>query len=649
MHWRTIVTGMVLLLLSVQVQAQRAPDDFVVISYHDVVDHQVTPNLPLYSQTITRTRLVEHFNLIEAEGYQPVSFQQIIDARQGRAPLPEKAVLLTFDDGYQSFYDIVFPLLKLYDFPAVQAVVGSWLDVPAGGQVPYGSIELPRERFLSWAQVQELDASPLVEIASHSFDLHHGVPGNPMGNEQGAAVTSTWHAGTGYESEAAYLERIRGDMARTHAQFEEYLGREPLMMVWPYGAYSQATLEMAAEVGMRYSFSLTSAPNRLDDPLESINRYLIDQETSLETFNEILANRTWEIEALRIVHVDLDYVYDPDPVQQEQNLDRLVQRIYSYGVSTVYLQAFADPDADGVAQALYFPNRHLPMRADLFNRVAWQLKKRANVKVYAWMPVLAFDLGEEHRYVINDRTGGESPEHYRRLSPFNLDNRRIINEIYQDLGRMTKFDGVLFHDDAFLTDHEDTGPDALDAYARAGLPRDIGALQQDGVITRWTAFKEQYLGGFTQELLASANHYRQSDNKAFTSSRNLYAITVMEPESQQWFSQSLVGFARDYDYVAVMAMPYMEEAEHPNAWLTELARRSLREVSAKQLVFELQTQDWRTQTPIPSEEIAEWVRILRAQGIVNIGYYPDDFHRNHPDIDVIRPHFSNGLRFRAVP
>ncbi|WP_447556141.1 poly-beta-1,6-N-acetyl-D-glucosamine N-deacetylase PgaB [Vreelandella sp. EE22] len=650
MHWRTIIIAMVLLLLSLQTHAQRAPDDYVVISYHDIVDSQVTPNMSLYSQTITRARLVEHFNLIEAEGYHPVSFQQILDAKEGRGTLPEKAVLLTFDDGYRSFYDIVFPLLKLYDYPAVQAVVGSWLDVPAGARVPYGNTTLPRERFLSWEQVRELDESPLVEIASHTYNLHYGVLGNPMGNEQGAAVTSIWDPQTGYESETAYVERIRADMARTRQQFDQYLGREPRMMVWPYGAHSEATLEMAAEVGMHYTFSLLSSPNLLSRSLTNINRYLIDQETSLQTFHEILANRVWENEALRIVHVDLDYVYDPDPVQQEQNLDRLIQRIYNYGVTTVYLQAFADPEGDGVANALYFPNRHLPVRADLFNRVAWQLKKRAGVKVYAWMPVLSFDLGDGHNYVINERTGTESPEHYRRLSPFVADNRRIINEIYQDLGRLTKFDGLLFHDDAFLTDFEDAGVEALNAYENAGLPRDVAALNQGGDLTaRWTDFKEQYLADFTQELLASANHYRQADNKTFTSSRNIYAVTIMNPESQQWFSQSLRGFAQSYDYVAVMAMPYMEEAEHPNAWLRELARRSLSEVSAEQLVFELQTQDWRTQTPIPSEEIAEWIRILREEGILHIGYYPDDFHNNHPNINVIRPHFSYGQRFRALP
>ncbi len=650
--WRVLVMSAALLMLfsAGPAQADRSSGDYVVISYHDIVDTSITPELDIYSQTITRNRLVEHFNLMASSGYQPVSLQQIIDAKAGGPALPDNAVLLTFDDGYRSFYEIVFPLLKLYNFPAVQAVVGSWLDVPAGGRVPYGSITLPRERFLSWAQVKELDESPLVEIASHSYNLHYGVTGNPMGNEQAAAVTSIWESRRGYEREADYLARLRQDMQQTQQRFQQEIGQSPRIMVWPYGAYSEATLNIAAEYGMPYTFSLLSAPNQINDPMRSMNRYLIDQETTLETIEEILSNRVWEREEQRIVHVDLDYVYDPDPIQQEQNLDRLIERIYSYGVTTVYLQAYADPDGDGVTDALYFPNRHLPVRADLFNRVAWQLKKRAGVKVYAWMPVLAFDLGSGYQYVTDARTGQESPDHYRRLSLYVEENRRAITEIYQDLGRLTKFDGLLFHDDAFFTDFEDANPAALAAYERAALPGDVNAIRIDEqLMATWTRFKTEQLTRFTQELAQAANVYRQADNKVFTTSRNLYAVTVMEPESQRWFAQDIQNFASGYDFVAVMAMPYMEEADHPDEWLRDLARRSLAQVSADQLVFELQAQNWHSQTPIPSEEMARWVRILREEGIQHIGYYPDDFHSNHPDIKVMRPVFSVSRRFRATP
>ena len=49
------------------------------------------------------------------------------------------------------------------------------------------------------------------------------------------------------------------------------------------------------------------------------------------------------------MHIDLDYIYDPDPQQQERNLGHLLDRINAMGVNTVYLQAFSDPDANGSA------------------------------------------------------------------------------------------------------------------------------------------------------------------------------------------------------------------------------------------------------------------------------------------------------------
>src|SRR5690606_37847916 len=94
---------------------------------------------------------------------------------------------------------------------------------------------------------------------------------------------------------------------------------------------------------------------------------------------------------LRVMHIDLDYVYDDDPEQMERNLGQLVQRVADMQINTVFLQAFADPLGDGLVRSLYFPNRHLPVRADLFNRAAWQLRTRAFLQVFAWMPVLAFD------------------------------------------------------------------------------------------------------------------------------------------------------------------------------------------------------------------------------------------------------------------
>ncbi|MEX5538898.1 poly-beta-1,6-N-acetyl-D-glucosamine N-deacetylase PgaB, partial [Pseudomonas syringae] len=51
----------------------------------------------------------------------------------------------------------------------------------------------------------------------------------------------------------------------------------------------------------------------------------------------------------KIMHVDLDYIYDKDQKQEEKNLGALLDRIQKMNVTTVYLQAFSDPDANGSA------------------------------------------------------------------------------------------------------------------------------------------------------------------------------------------------------------------------------------------------------------------------------------------------------------
>nr|WP_298379591.1 poly-beta-1,6-N-acetyl-D-glucosamine N-deacetylase PgaB [uncultured Halomonas sp.] len=616
-------------------------DEYSVISYHDVIDVAQTPDLKIYPQTITRDLLVKQFNMIDELGYHPVSFQQVLDAKAGKQPLPDKAVVLTFDDGYRSVYDIIFPLLKLYDYPAVIAPVGSWMAVPEGGEVPYGDIMLPRERFLSWDQLRELHDSPLIEVASHTYDLHYGIIGNPQGNQEPAATTPKWTP-QGYESENEYVARVRDDLARASQQLERELGEAPRVIFWPYGAYSNATLDIAADVDMPHTFSLLGKINNIDESTWAMGRYLIDQETSMKLFEEYLSGRTWDRKTERVVHVDLDYVYDPDEAQQSRNLDKLLDKIKAQGISTVYLQAYADADGDGVAEALYFPNDHMPVKADLFNRVAWQLKKRSGVKVYAWMPVMAFDLGQNHDYVTDVRTGKPNKEQYLRLSPYVERNREIIADIYRDLGLYTKFDGVLFHDDAMFTDFEDANPAALEWYQRQwSLPGDVEKIRQnDALMTRWTQRKTQFLIDFTKTLGKQANYYRMLDDDPFAMARNIYARPILEPESQRWFAQDLEAFGRAYDYTAVMAMPYMEGADDPDSWLRELARKSLAKVPAHKLLFELQAQDWRDQSPIPSKQLAHWMKVINQAGIENYGYYPFDFLNGHPETDVLRRNFS---------
>src|SRR3546814_14162086 len=86
----------------------------VAIAWHDVSD-----DAPDQEHVAVRTsRLIEQLSWLRENGYVPVSVDAVIAAHRGGAPLPNRAVLLTFDDAYASFYPRVFPILSSSGWPA---------------------------------------------------------------------------------------------------------------------------------------------------------------------------------------------------------------------------------------------------------------------------------------------------------------------------------------------------------------------------------------------------------------------------------------------------------------------------------------------------------------------------------------------------
>lgn len=614
-----------------------------VLAYHDVEDKD-----PDQAYLSVRTdHLIGQLAWLRENGYQAVSVDQILAARQGGQALPAKAVLLTFDDGYRSFYTRVMPLLKAYRWPAVLAPVGKWMDTPDDAPVDFGGTPTERERMLTWRQVREIAASGLVEIGAHTDDLHYGARANPQGNTQPAAAVRAFDPATGtYETDAAYERRVRADVERITQKVQRATGKPVRVWIWPYGAEGGTALRIIGENGYRMAFTLQDGLATVDR-LMSASRLLLGDDPSLRGFAQSVANME-ERTPMRVAHVDLDYVYDADPTQIDRNLDKLVQRIADLNIDTVFLQAFADPDGSGLVKSVYFPNRLLPVRADLFNRVAWQLRNRANVKVYAWMPVLAVDLDPAIARVErwDPQTGKTAVDgkQYRRLSPFDPRARVRIGELYEDLSRHAVFDGILFHDDAVLSDFEDASAPALAAYRDAGLPTSIAALRADPeLMQRWTRMKSRALVSFTQELTGKVRAIR---GPAIKTARNIFAAPILQPESEAWFAQNLDDFLAAYDWTAPMAMPYMEQvpAGQEHAWLDALVDTIARRPGAlNRTVFELQSRDWRTPDapPVDSAVLAGWMQRLQRRGAANFGYYPDDFHSNQPRLDAIRPALSN--------
>ncbi len=403
---------------------------------------------------------------------------------------------------------------------------------------------------------------------------------------------------------------------------ERRTGHRPRAMVWPYGRYNEPLTGLAARLGMPLSFDLGDhGYNALQDG-DVIRRALIPHGATLESLIETL-NEPARHQPIRTVQVDLDYVYDPDSAQQERNLDHLLDRIKALGINTVYLQAFADPDGDGAADALYFPNRHLPVRADLFNRAAWQLATRAGVKVYAWLPVLAYvpDEGSplrEQRVTHDSADDGHTPR-YPRLSPFSAEAREFIGDIYEDLAVHASIDGLLFHDDAMLGEDEDASDAAIEVHTRQWeLPATLAEIRASpGLAQEWARRKTEALINLTDMLAARVRVFQPQIKTA----RNLYAPVALDATAESRFAQSLPLSLAHYDYTAILAMPYLEAQSHPRAWLEKLVAHVSREPDGlARTVFELQSVDWRDRTAVDTADLRAQMDLLRRLGVRHFGY-----------------------------
>ena len=355
---------------------------FVSVAFHDVVDDPAQ----LEGDAVSTDRLVAFFDFLRGAGWTAISLDDVDAAQRGVRALPAKAILITFDDGYASLYTRVFPLALAYRMPIVAALMGAWVSAPAGAMVQYGDKPVPRERFVTWDQVREMQRSGLIEIASHSYGLHVGVPGNPQGNTMPAAVTRIYADGR-YEDDAGYRRRLSDDLTRSRDQIASETGQAPRAIVWPFGRYTKDAVDVAQSLGFRFALTLDPEPADAALPM-ALARYLPTLDPRLSEIERNLRFVEQRPAAQRLVCVDPAQLWTGDLAGTDERLGRLIERVRKLGATTVVIDA-AQPGTDGRLAGAWFPNSQVPMTADLLSRLAWQLQTRAGVEAYVRLPVQA--------------------------------------------------------------------------------------------------------------------------------------------------------------------------------------------------------------------------------------------------------------------
>ena len=196
---------------------------FTVLEYHDFTDDPAKAS----DYTMTTDALRRDLDWLCSHGYTTILPRELAAGRCGDgSPLPEKAVLLTFDDGYESNYTLAFPILQEYGAKAVISLITARIDAGKPG-------------FLTWEQCREMAASGLVEFASHTNDLHISDEVMGINRKDG-------------ETEEEYAARVFPDLETSIARIEDETGQDVTTFTYPLG-----DMEEWAEDFLRGHFAVT--------------------------------------------------------------------------------------------------------------------------------------------------------------------------------------------------------------------------------------------------------------------------------------------------------------------------------------------------------------------------------------------------------
>jgi len=205
--------------------------------------------------------------------YTAVTLSQLADFVHYGAELPQRPIVLTFDDGYWNNYSIGLPLVRKYNTPIVVSIIGK--DTEIWSEIPKENL---RNGHVSWAQIREMADSGLVEIANHTWDLHKDENGR-----KGAKMRSG-------ECLTQYREVLREDVGRLQEELTERLGITPTSFVYPFGAISPQATEILREMGFLVTLSVYDGVNTLvrgdESCLHDMRRYNRSTDRAVEEILE---------------------------------------------------------------------------------------------------------------------------------------------------------------------------------------------------------------------------------------------------------------------------------------------------------------------------------------------------------------------------
>lgn len=226
-------------------------DHVAVLMYH----HLSEKPMPQFPWILSADRFDDQMNLLKQEGFHVITMEQYREFMLNGGTVPDNAVLLTFDDGYESFYELAFPILKKYGYTAVNFVIVSTIDHPDPNSVPK----------LNWEQMREMKRDGM-GFYSHTYDLHHyGIVDAEGGERPAASALLYIDDENRNEMNTEYYSRVTRDLAKAEQRLKEELGNTDSAIAFPYGSYNDRLLSACDSLGISLTFKIQDGINARTD------------------------------------------------------------------------------------------------------------------------------------------------------------------------------------------------------------------------------------------------------------------------------------------------------------------------------------------------------------------------------------------------
>ena len=209
-----------------------------IIMYHSVLksrsgDYIVHPS-----------EIENDLQYIQSKGYTTITMTDLINYVYNGTDIPEKPIIITFDDGYYNNLGYVVPILKKYNMKAVISIVGSYTDTYTKSNETNLNYS-----YLRWQDIKYMLQEGYVEFQNHTYNLHS------YKNGRKGCKKKSW------ESTEKYRNLLIEDVGKLQKEFKENTGYVPNTFTYPYGAISKESLPIIKEMGFKASLSCTSGVN----------------------------------------------------------------------------------------------------------------------------------------------------------------------------------------------------------------------------------------------------------------------------------------------------------------------------------------------------------------------------------------------------